>query len=332
MPLGSRSSNVKKLAGGGKARNGSILNFFKKVSPPRDGGNGDDGGGLFFKDDSEVGGDGFTLDYSPVDDLFEDPEPSGRYNESVGSAKRRKLGSTTAETETSRGEGLFCSPVKGEQSIAEYPKRTYSPPPSPPPPPLDRGELGVGVEGSRSGSSELVYRAAKEKPKRVVGPFVEDTDSEEETEPVIIKPIRDSTRLGSVLKQPDFKAADSGALVEKLGKIWTQKPGLGQDEADVPEDEEFADIEDYDDDVSVGGEDVAERRWMGEQRRLELAQDGVDPDFIDDPPEGDDKMLDLEVIAGEDSEKVAVCPICNVSLEDAKNGISNVPFRMSHYM
>ncbi|KAI9869114.1 MAG: hypothetical protein M1813_002938 [Trichoglossum hirsutum] len=309
-PLGSRSSNVKKFAGG-KARNGNILNFFKKVSPQD--GKRDDGGGLFFKDDNDVGGDNFTLDYSSVDDLFEDPEPTERYNEGVGSVKRRRLGSDTAETEVVRGEGLFVSPVKGGQSTTRYPKVACSPPPLLP----GCGELEIGVGGSRSGSSESVHRAVEEKSKRVVGPFVEDTDSEEEVEPVI-ETIRDSVKLGSTLKEPDFEAARPGVpdetFQEKLERIGIQKPGLDLDGTNVPEDEELVDIEDYDDDEFAGGEEMAERRWMEEQRRLEMAQDGVDPDFIDDFPEGDDKMPGLELMT-EDVEKVAVCPICNMNLD-----------------
>jgi DNA cross-link repair 1A protein len=316
-PLGSRSNNVKKVVGE-KARNGSILSFFKKVDHQAV--RKDDGEGLFFKDDNATGGDNFTPEHAPFDYLFEDPKLSGRYNEDVGPIKRRRLGSE-AGTDKMQGEGLFIPPVKGEQSTTGYPRVACSPPPLP-----DYSEWGVMKEGSGSGSLESVDRVTKaKKPIRVVGPFVEDSGSEEETEGVI-ETMRDSAKFGDALEKSDPEAIGSGTIIEafqeKIGKAETQLSSLNQDEMAVSEDEEFGDtdmIEDYDDDEFLGGEEMAEGRWMEEERRLEMAEDGADLDFIDDFPEGDNKALGLVAIGGE---MVTVCPICSVSLEGITDAVS----------
>ncbi|KAH0533907.1 hypothetical protein FGG08_007477, partial [Glutinoglossum americanum] len=316
-PLGSRSSNMKKVAGG-KPRNGSILSFFKKAEPqaPQDWGE-DDGEGLFFKDDRGVRGDDFTSENSPFDDMFEDPEQSWRYNEDVGSIKRRKLDSEVWGEKIRGGEGLAVSPFWGEHSSTGYPKGASSSPPVP-----DSGERDIMEGGIRSGSSESVDHVTEaKKPGRYAGLLVVKTNSRKVSEEEVIETTKESTVIDNALgglnpEVASFSITDE-IFQEKTEKVEMHNPGLSREETSAPGDEEFADldmIEDYNDDIFAGGEEMAERRWMEEQRRLEMAEDGVDPDFIDDFPEGDHKTSSSELVTG-DGEEVIACPICSASLE-----------------
>ncbi|KAI9775186.1 MAG: hypothetical protein M1839_001374 [Geoglossum umbratile] len=303
---------------GGKARvkpNGSILSFFKKVETVAD-----DEGSLFFKDDSNLGRSSLVPeDSGGFDDLFGDPGEGARFNEDAGSIKRRRLGSEVG-AEEGKGGGLFVSPFKAGDGAAGYPGARRPPPP----PPLDFGESGDKEGGSRSASSESTSGSTEmKKLERIVGPFVEDSDSEEEVD-AVCELTGDLAKLPNPLEEQEPEIIDSSISGEAFSDIQRNtgayKPNLKLDEANISRDEEFGGveiIEDYDDEYD-GGEEMAERRWMEEQRRLEMAEGGVDPDFIDDFSDEDSKMLDLEVVAG-DGEGAAVCPICCVSLEGVTN-------------
>src|SRR5579862_1078802 len=243
-PLMNRSSNMKRptmAAGAGKARvkqNRSILSFFKKVEAVNE-----DDGGLFFEDNSKVERDNYTPeDSGDFDDLFEDLEGSGRFNEDAGSIKRRRLG-VGVKTEEEQGGGLFVSPVKPGNDVVGYPKLGCSPPP----PQLDFSESGVREGGSRGGSSESVVSAiGSKKPKRVVGPFLEDSDSEEEPdvdrEPTrgFAKPRNPTDNLELGVIEPSI--SDKVPLdTPEMTRVY--KTSLIPIDASAHEDEEFFDAE-----------------------------------------------------------------------------------------
>jgi hypothetical protein len=298
--------------------NRSILSFFKRVEVVKEG-----DGGLFFKDDSRVERDNYTPeDAGDFDDLFEDPEGSERFNEDSSSIKRRKLGSGT-ETGEEQGGGLFVSPVKPGNDGLGYPKAGCSPPP----PLLDFGESVVREGESRGGLSESVGSAIEsKKPKRVVGPFLEDSDSEEEHDALyeptggFAKPCNPTENLELAVIEPGI--SDKAPLdAPEMTRVY--KPSLIPIEASAHEGEEFPDaenIEDYDGEYAAG-EEMMERWWMEEQQKLEMVEDGTDPDFIDDFSDEDSKMLDLERVTG-DGENAAACPICCVSLEGIADAVS----------
>ncbi|KAI1329563.1 DRMBL-domain-containing protein [Xylariaceae sp. FL0255] len=140
---------------------------------------------------------------------------------------------------------------------------------------------------------------AKKKPTRGKGPFLPDSDSEDddidETESPKAKthPIEDSEKLSPEIPTLPTDESCPGP------------PELTSAQSDV--DDQFMDFDDmeglFDDDELEVGEEFRERRFMEQQARLEAQEAGIflSDDMIDDPPDGDSMTQ--------------ACPVCNSSLD-----------------
>ncbi|KAJ4372145.1 DNA cross-link repair protein PSO2/SNM1 [Neocucurbitaria cava] len=205
-----------------------------------------------------------------------------RYNENGGSLKKRKVSEDAAPSV------LACSP----------------------PPPGDVGSIvldTLAVEAPRRASNL----------QKKSGPFVDDSDSEDDigdppvsTRGVAMQgpteqlPIANSSEDPTAGDEPELAKSNAPPLMKPESKFQS----AGEDF-----DDEF---EDVDDDDLLEGEEYEERRWMKEQRRLEMEEVGLegDPDDFDAPPmfpdqEGIDIKNQLE-----EQEASSSCPICSNSL------------------
>lgn len=204
-----------------------------------------------------------------------------RFNEIGGSIKRRKTRENVCVSTSA------CSP----------------------PPPID----------SEAASLEsLATKTSKQtpQPNKKVGPFVDDSDSEEDgletpdTPPgTIDQDLNEKSPVPEPLKQPVFQdninlTADNANSDSRMD-IEAQFGEDGLDEYEGSYDDEMLEGEEYD-----------ERKWMHEQWKLELEEGGYGDDLSDfDPPSmfPDDKRDATRTKSPSLSESPS-CPLCNTSL------------------
>ncbi|OAK93540.1 DRMBL-domain-containing protein [Phaeosphaeriaceae sp. SRC1lsM3a] len=239
--------------------NGNIMAFFKKAE--------DINNRIFLQER----GSNPTLALDDVEDdvVWTDETTIGvitaegdeeRFNENAGSVKRRKL---------------------SEEAVEEA---ALPPPACSPPPPAD-------VESTVLEKLAPLVPSAQ-KPRKKSGPFVDDSESEEEGVSYI------ATKRGRseppAAHPPPFLKTES-----------TSQYG-GDD---------YEDFEGIEDDDLLEGEEYDERRWMREQQKLEMAEAGFegDPDDFDAPDmfPGHDAPTDTEQSVDASAPS---CPICNGSL------------------
>lgn len=154
------------------------------------------------------------------------------------------------------------------------------------------------------------------KDKRRIGPFIEDSDSDED----VTKTIKDTG--GPPVS--DWEAEKSAGTVvaerhrtEQNGEDEDQSlnlpkiPALKQESTSVRGDDGFDNIEDFvDDEFAEEGEEYIERRWIEEQRRVEL---GLEDEGRGELAEGSmETATEDERLA--QSGGAAPCPICAVNL------------------
>jgi len=343
--------------------NGSILNFFKKAAPAaKSNGNGlgncDDTDSLFLGENSVQQG-AFSRPRSPTpDDLYDDTfEPSqdspkttgavscdaevSRFHENETSIKRRRLGSVSpvgGSGNITNGVGLpemndgilgqspgedgvvmlkegRCSPPPPDfqDPVIDHPKRTLTP--------AIEQHTGPDIPNSSTTTpSEAVARSAK----RRIGPFIEDSDSDDD----MAKVIMDRHELGGL----DLDA-DKSTKVVALGQQQAERdptddkastpttiPLLKQESTSVFGDDGFDGIEDFgDDEFPDEGEEYIERRWMEEQRRIEM---GLEDEEYDELAEGLIKEVVTDNKPRAQAEDASSCPICSVSFAGITDSVS----------
>ncbi|KAK8218298.1 DNA repair metallo-beta-lactamase-domain-containing protein [Phyllosticta capitalensis] len=266
--------------------NSSILSFFKKTDGPSY------ETGLFIEgshsrkhlEDSEqgVGWDESELFPAEVGE-------ESRFNESSSTVKRRKL---------SRDSG---------SSVEEKSQPTDTPP-------TDTSEQRASQDAPK-----------KAPPKRPAGPFLDDSDSEDD-EPVqqnlaAAPPTNEADAHGSI----EDDAGHSPPMKEEVGEetksvVPLEPPVLKEEPTSLPGDDGFADFEGIEDfEEFEEGEELDERLFMQEQRRLEMAEAGIDGDLDDLDFDELEAGVKTEIGNVDDSTTLVsdapVCPICNASLE-----------------
>lgn len=162
--------------------------------------------------------------------------------------------------------------------------------------------------------------------QRRVGPFVEESDSDEddESQPMsaVPAPIKHESRPAAAVIKEEPQEVDIQRPTTDLPNAPTLTHEATSLSIPIADDDQFADFEaivdDFDDDVYDQGEEYLERRYLEQQRQIELEED--DESFESGP----------STIKQEDSTAVetATCPICSASLsgvseQDASTHVNN---------
>ena len=350
LPRSTGRTNASPIATTGKAKgksNGSILSFFKKAeSSQQANGNGGGNGSLFF------GGDNFhgslSRPRSPTpDDLYDDPLElvrqssstsqtlnqdleGSRYYESGTSIKRRKIDSAS-----SIGDSGHIAEGNNEPKVHERTGRPLLADGegvilkeegcTPPPMDFEEPSFGLSEHGPSTGtdkhtepdpSTGIISGAVAREDKRKLGPFIEDSDSEED--------VQNTLKDNGGAQDPDLEAEKVAGIVASgvheaeqsdeenaQALISLKVPMLKQESTSVFGGDAFDGIEDFgDDEFAEEGEEFIERRWIEEQRRLELG--------LEDEGHGGLAEGSMEGPTGDEwggqMELAASCPICAVDL------------------
>ncbi|KAF1952766.1 DNA cross-link repair protein pso2/snm1, partial [Byssothecium circinans] len=200
-----------------------------------------------------------------------------RYNENGGSIKKRKVSEEAAVT--------ACSP--------------------PPPEPDD----GVALEIPPAIAAGPSLRSG-----RKIGPFVDDSESEAED----IPPPRRGTILRNQRSEGDANSKPSEESFPADNALPTahSPPMLKTEETSMIEEDYFDNFEGLEDDDLLEGEEYDERRWMAEQRRLEMAETGFEGDRDDfDPPDLFPEKSGDEATTNGNAGEAPSCPLCNAVLD-----------------
>jgi DNA cross-link repair 1A protein len=334
IPTSSRQG-IKKVTNGktpvksGKP-NSSILNFFKKVDSPVT-----DDGGLFFSQGARGDSSSAQKPRSPslLTDVFEDTEISGdgldadvedRYNEDAGPVKRRRISSENGRSPGSN-ENISTSlspenrlspavnPDEAVEKVSHQAGNAEAAACSPPPP-----ETSNSAKGKAKGKRQ--------------GPFLDDSDSEEDDPPTIgdqPKPLNHIAQEAAVAAQtieldaiadehqhdevittkpmdqeniheniPVVPEVDSTKAIKK-DETGAKMPSIKREATSFDDLEGFEDVDDFRDEYEEG-EEFMERRWMEEQAQLEAADEfnGTGTDTKD----------------GLGESITASCPICEANL------------------
>jgi len=151
--------------------------------------------------------------------------------------------------------------------------------------------------------------------RKRAGPFVDDSESEVEEEILFL-------RRGTIAKTQISRFVthsklleDSGFMDQSAAPLEYVPPILQLETAQfIPEEPD--DFEGLEDDDFLEGEEFDERRWMQEQRKLEMAQAGFkgDMDDSDLPPLFSEDIVNESSLEGQPKDNAPCCPICNACL------------------
>ncbi|KAH7076993.1 DNA repair metallo-beta-lactamase-domain-containing protein, partial [Paraphoma chrysanthemicola] len=205
-----------------------------------------------------------------------------RYNENGGSFKRRKVSEDRAVPEPETA----CSP----------------------PPPAE-------VESAVLESIAPAVPKPAPKPSKKSGPFVDDSDSEDD-EAVVSVARRGMTKEEHIEQSPGPDMSEVSTLAADADYASHPPPPFLKTESTSQfGGDDYEDFEGIEDDDLLEGEEYDERRWMREQRRLEMEEAGFegDPDEFDAPSMFPEEEPDSKDEGKQDGE-VQSCPICGGSL------------------
>ncbi|CAK1355591.1 unnamed protein product [Cercospora beticola] len=150
---------------------------------------------------------------------------------------------------------------------------------------------------------------------RKVGPFCEESDSEQEEEgSAAMTDVRNISHGESgAIPVSETKEASANVPVTAAAAISAQSPlNLIKEETSyepgMDEFEEFGD-DDFDEDQFEEGDEFRERRYMEEQARLE-AEEAEDEKDYDRPTDDDNVKLERK-----EDQATTLCPVCNLCLD-----------------
>jgi DNA cross-link repair 1A protein len=308
--------------------NQSILNFFAKSDRSEaTSTNSVDDQELFFQDPTSYEPSVSERDRSNTPALTRESDHNlavssheTRYNESSSPVKRRRIGSREA-TQTKEDE---CALQSAEQS-----QGTHT---------VDDTEVAIN-EPPKS-------RPTSTKPRRLRGPFIEESDSEEEQGRTVsanntenhnhrsdVVAEGSNTPLGghtanseSRVKKSDKSMVDDVAesniprgfpnttndQLDGALPTSTERPSLTCDSASILPADEFEGMGDFEDEFFEEGEEYLEKRWLEEQRMFE---EGLDEDSKSESVEEGPITPRQEIEPDTSCAEAATCPICNESME-----------------
>ncbi|GKT83625.1 DNA repair metallo-beta-lactamase [Colletotrichum tofieldiae] len=266
--------------------NASILNFFQKTEKPEP--------TLFLEGHDKLA---VPQNGEGVEPEIYDAEPweeEERFNEVEASIKKRRLS-------------------QEQEKVEEEPSAAKKP------------ESPIQSEATPS-SPTLEAKSAKKQSTKRKGPFLDDSDSEEDTGPAkksgFLSKIRNRPPIVPSIKSentapPDKLEEGPTPLVPSEGEE-TTPPGKEtscslpplkvEDSIDVEfaNVDEFGDLDDFPDDEDIGGEEYRMMQYMEEQARLEAEADNGDT--------GDYSCDDLADAVRPSDAMVVNCPICDGNL------------------
>ena len=151
--------------------------------------------------------------------------------------------------------------------------------------------------------------------QRKAGPFLEDSDSEDEKEqPEALISVEESPQEPQqpahlhVDTVPDQEVVDMSGLADAGARSAAAPPSLSKEETsqgpDVDDFNDFEGMDDFDEDPFEEGDEYMERRYMEEQARLEAEED--EKDYGPLPP--------VENVDIEATDEGPTCPICSINL------------------
>jgi len=286
--------------------------FFRKVSEANQ--------SLFL--DDEFGSKSSAVSFMPsltrnsttgVEDV--DIDEDTRFNESGASSKRRKLSDVQEDQVERQAEALY--------EVHE---------------PEKLGSAAGRIAAKGDTSTKIMDR-----PKKRIGPFLDDSDSDEET------PVdqADETQPDDLMQEPAVTEDDEELVPSKQEPSEEQQspedseeitqefpPHLKHEATSYAEQDGFEDFEGADEDFDeeyAEGEEFSERRFAKEQRRLEklegrMENEAEDDDFREEYEEGDSTMD--ESLEAMPPNGIPACPICSISLgsvnaQDASVHVNN---------
>ena len=178
-----------------------------------------------------------------------------------------------------------------------------------------RGE--EAVEGLLAGVSNKTPESCD----RMQGPFIEDSDSEDEDgQPEATTTIQQEAGSEGLqtMAEPtvaELLPGDSEWEEERIGGVMQPSTLIKQETSCGEALDGFRDfdgLDDFDEDLFEGGDELLERRYMEEQARFEELEDGKDDKF---PPTDEDTIgvkqeAGLPFVVGDGP----TCPICSISM------------------
>ncbi|KAJ4986015.1 DNA repair protein pso2 [Stagonosporopsis vannaccii] len=210
-----------------------------------------------------------------------------RYNENGGSNKKRKTSEELAVP--------ACSP---------------------PPPEAINASAAEALPSKVSGFT---------KPRTKSGPFVDDSDDDDEEAELLI-PRRGTIKQERTESLPDSKPQEVPVRTDDLkSSVEHAPPKLISEETSQFGLDEFEEADLEDDDL-LEGEEYDERRWMKEQRRLEMEVAGFegDPDDFDAPSLFPQDSIDDDTDNQATDTSAPTCPLCSSSLKGLSEQESSV--------
>ncbi|KAM0283631.1 hypothetical protein ACHAQH_002409 [Verticillium albo-atrum] len=261
--------------------NASILSFFQKAEKEEE--------QLFIEDRAKKNAASLQNGHG-----FEE----ARFNESGGSVKKRRLSGAGlaegAEADKENVDDLFGSDVEDVEDVLSREEK-----------PLVDGEV---VGGDVTMPEPTKKKPAVKAPTKRKGPFLDDSDSDSESEPISKHKFMVPSfgrAVGLPPAEPNSEGEDSKSPEKETS---CPPPPLKQDDS---LDTAFANVDGYEnmddfpDDDELGGEEFRMMRYMEEQSRLEMeVMKAEDDNFYGDAARTNTM----------NEAKVANCPICDGSL------------------
>ncbi|KAK1084881.1 DNA cross-link repair protein PSO2/SNM1 [Friedmanniomyces endolithicus] len=252
----------------------------------------------------------------------------GSAKKATATAKIRQSGKANSsilsffkKTDGPEGAGLFVQECSGRAyGVQDVENRT------PPPDGIGVGDEGLEDEGRFNESGGV--RA---------GPFLEESDSEEDKEqPETVFAVEEEAGAiisklvsegSAIAKVPAEESHLTTAMSGSAGPS-TRPPLINQETSYAPDFDDVKDfdgMDDFDEDLFEQGDEFLERRYMEEQAALEEEDDEQANDTVtnEEPVEQEEPLESLAGVDGGSS-----CPICNVGLagvsdQDAGTHVNN---------
>ncbi|MCJ1433029.1 hypothetical protein MMC27_002388 [Xylographa pallens] len=310
--------------------NGSILNFFKKAESPQKSSATviEEDNSLFFED-AKVTKEGCTPTQTPTPprdagDILSD-EAARRYNEDPFPSKRRRINEISQTASEDSADRLIAVPSYNSQdlmirSVTEgvSPELTRSPTS------LDSAIIDTpGAEfEDQSLRLENVHHEAVFTPLSSKGPFVEDSESEDE----MIKHLARTAFNGTatpcklvVREESPMEAVQHESPESSIPVL----PTLNREATSIVGEDGFDGMDDFiDDEFPADGEEYMERVWMDEQEGLDF--DLEENKMHEGLPDVKDEYINDAPIGSAESQNTETCPLCSISLAGVPSEIASV--------
>ncbi|KAI9798974.1 MAG: hypothetical protein M1833_004327 [Piccolia ochrophora] len=198
-----------------------------------------------------------------------------------------------------------------------------------PPPPEDGDHYSPDPPAATRLKDRVVSDPTMENVKRrASGPFIENSDSDDDDEPFSAATIEGNDNTGQSIASNGSEANvkntvnnSENELSEFPNNTLEQKPALTKQEStSILEEDGFDGPEGFIDEEYADGEEFVERRWMQEQRRLEMAENGLDDDYLnelemEDYIETQQGPSGVSADAHPGANSAVSCPMCSANLE-----------------